>query len=224
MINITDSDIIDIDIGNIPIEKAFLGNQLVWEKNAGIIEDVDGVKYRIKNYIACTGTVQKYITLRTFTSTNSIEFQVYKAQNTAAWVGTRTGTAAKNYFAIAGYGGGINLNFGVSSPVRIINGVSNNAVHTIKYSNKQIFLDGTKVYDCPNTTVTTTTAITLGKVNGRSEVCKDRFHYFKWWDANDELVYDLIPVQRISDSVWGFFDKVSMTFKPSNGTEQFTGG
>lgn len=34
MINITNNDISDITIGNTSIEKAFLGNQLVWEKNS----------------------------------------------------------------------------------------------------------------------------------------------------------------------------------------------
>ncbi len=53
-----------------------------------------------------------------------------------------------------------------------------------------------------------------------------RYYYVKIYkQENGEKVlkFDAIPVQRDSDDVWGFYDKLTNTFYPSNGTEQFTG-
>ena len=37
-------------------------------------------------------------------------------------------------------------------------------------------------------------------------------HYFKYWDANGNLLLDLIPVERKSDGVLGMFNKVNGQF------------
>ena len=37
-------------------------------------------------------------------------------------------------------------------------------------------------------------------------------HYFKYWDVNDNLLLDLIPVERKSDGVLGMFNKVNGQF------------
>ena len=37
-------------------------------------------------------------------------------------------------------------------------------------------------------------------------------HYFKYWDVNGNLLLDLIPVERKSDSVLGMFNKVNGQF------------
>ena len=37
-------------------------------------------------------------------------------------------------------------------------------------------------------------------------------HYFKYWDVNNNLLLDLIPVERKSDSVLGMFNKVNGQF------------
>lgn len=60
-----------------------------------------------------------------------------------------------------------------------------------------------------------------GKANNRV-----RYYYVKIYkQANGvkTLVLDWIPVQRISDSVWGFYDRITHNFYPSKGSEQFTG-
>lgn len=46
---------------------------------------------------------------------------------------------------------------------------------------------------------------------------------YKQRSGKKVLVLHWIPSQRCSDGVWGFFDLVSKTFHPSEGTEQFTG-
>lgn len=56
-------------------------------------------------------------------------------------------------------------------------------------------------------------------------------YYVRWYNleiyktmsGKKELVLHWIPVQRCSDGVWGFFDKVKEDFHSSQGTEQFTG-
>ena len=56
-------------------------------------------------------------------------------------------------------------------------------------------------------------------------------YYVRWYNleiyktmrGKKELVLHWIPVQRCSDGVWGFFDKVKEDFHSSEGTEQFTG-
>ncbi len=49
--------------------------------------------------------------------------------------------------------------------------------------------------------------------------------YYREWDADDNLVCDLVPCVRVSDSVAGFFDLVSLTFMASNnGTTTFDAG
>ena len=50
MINIQDS-IAEMSVGNISIGSAYVGSQLVWEKNVPTIEDADGKVYEIRNYI-----------------------------------------------------------------------------------------------------------------------------------------------------------------------------
>ena len=56
-------------------------------------------------------------------------------------------------------------------------------------------------------------------------------YYVRWYNleiyktmsGKKELVLHWIPVQRCSDGVWGFFDKVKEDFHSSEGTEEFTG-
>lgn len=56
-------------------------------------------------------------------------------------------------------------------------------------------------------------------------------YYVRWYNleiyktmsGKKELVLHWIPVQRCSDGVWGFFDKVKEDFHSSEGREEFTG-
>lgn len=48
-------------------------------------------------------------------------------------------------------------------------------------------------------------------------------YYFKVWE-DGSLIQDLIPVQRISDGVYGMYDFVSGAFFTNAGTGNFTGG
>ena len=46
-------------------------------------------------------------------------------------------------------------------------------------------------------------------------------HYFKYWDVNNNLVLDLIPVQRNSDGVLGMLNKVNGQFLANISTGTF---
>lgn len=51
-----------------------------------------------------------------------------------------------------------------------------------------------------------------------------RIKEFKYWDKNDELICDLVPCYRKSDSVIGMYDLVRNIFFTSEGTGAFTKG
>lgn len=191
---------------------------------ARVVADANGKLYYIKNYISSNDNINAYITLRKFHNTDNVEFEIYKKQNADSWFGSRQGSPARNLFAINAYGGGININWGQQSPTRIVNGIANNRKHKVRLWNREVFVNGTKVYTCGTNTFTTNSNVTLGKVDGISTASNCNWYYFKWWNGNKDLVYDLIPVQSVDSGKYGMFDKVSLVFHPSNGTAQFTGG
>lgn len=57
------------------------------------------------------------------------------------------------------------------------------------------------------------------RINGVRQITE-----FKYWDKNDELICDLVPCYRKSDSVIGMYDLVRNIFFTSEGTGAFTKG
>lgn len=199
-------------------------NGVKFTGGARVVADVNDNLYYIKNYISSNNNVNAYITLRKFHNTDNVEFEIYKKQNADNWFGSRQGSPARNLFALNAYGGGININWG-QSPTRIVNGIANDRKHKVRLWDREVFVNGTKVYTCGTNTFTTNTNVTLGKVDGITSVASNcNWYYFKWWDVNKDLVYDLIPVQSVETKVYGMFDKVNLQFHSSNGTAQFIGG
>lgn len=189
-----------------------------------VIADADDNLYYIKNYISSNNTVNAYITLRKFKNTDNVEFEIYKKQNADSWFGSRQGSPSRNLFALNAYGGGININWGQQSPTRIVNGIANGRKHKVRLWDREVFVNGTKVYTCGTNTFTTNTNVTLGKVDGITTASNCNWYYFKWWNVNKDLVYDLIPVQSVDSGLYGMFDKVNLQFHSSDGTAEFTGG
>lgn len=190
-----------------------------------VIADANDNLYYLKDYISSNDSINAYITLRKFSNTDKIEFKIYKKRNNDSWFGSRASSPTRNHFAVNGYGGGINMNYGSNTPTRIVNNVANDMVHTIRVYDREVFLDGKKIYTCGTNTFTTNSNVTLGKVDGVNNLASNcNWYYFKWWNKDKDLIYDMIPVQRISDGVWGMFCKVHLGFYPSNGSAQFTGG
>lgn len=108
----------------------------------------------------------------------------------------------------------------------------------LSYGNKTFTLKAEKnkfyIYDANNKLIWNSSAIytsgnnpvrnfIVGHLNGSVYASNARMYYFKYM-RGDNLVWDLIPVQRCSDKVWGLFCKVHLGFYPSNGSAQFTGG
>lgn len=190
-----------------------------------VIADANDNLYYLKDYISSNDSINAYITLRKFSNTDKIEFKIYKKRNNDSWFGSRASSPTRNHFAVNGYGGGINMNYGSNTPTRIVNNVANDMAHTIRVYDREVFLDGKKIYTCGTNTFTTNSNVTLGKVDGVNNLASNcNWYYFKWWNKDKDLIYDMIPVQRISDGVWGMFCKVHLGFYPSNGSAQFTGG
>jgi len=200
-------------------------NGVKFTGGARVVADADDNLYYIKNYISSNDNINAYITLRKFHNTDNVEFEIYKKQNADSWFGSRQGSPARNLFALNAYGGGININWGQQSPTRIVNGIANGRKHKVRLWDREVFVNGTKVYTCGTNTFTTNTNVTLGKVDGITSVPSNcNWYYFKWWNVNKDLVYDLIPVQSVDSGKYGMFDKVSLVFHPSNGSANFIGG
>ena len=200
-------------------------NGVKFTGGARVVADANDNLYYIKNYISSNDSINAYITLRKFSNTDKIEFKIYKKRGNDAWFGSRAATPVRNHFAVNGYGGGINMNYGSNNPIRIVNGVANNMAHTIRVYNREVFLDGKKIYTWGTNTFTTNSNVTLGKVDGITNLASNcNWYYFKWWNVNKDLVYDLIPVQSVDSGKYGMFDKVSLVFHPSNGSANFIGG
>lgn len=110
--------------------------------------------------------------------------------------------------------------------------------NTLSYGNKTFTLKADKnkfyIYDANNKLIWSNSAtytsgnnpvrnFILGHLNGSVYASNARMYYFKYM-RGDNLVWDLIPVQRCSDKVWGLFCKVHNSFYESSGGTAFTGG
>ena len=190
-----------------------------------VIADADDNLYYIKNYIKCNGTRNTFIDLSKFTNLDNVEFEVYSNTAHDNFIGSRSGTPVRNHFQIAKWDNTrIDISFGQQSPTYITSKNTGNKKFKIKLWERIIYLDNEKFYTCPNNTFTTNTVVSLGAVKGHTQPTSARFYWFKWWNKDKDLIYDMIPVQRVSDGVWGMFCKVHLGFYPSNGSAQFTGG
>lgn len=87
-------------------------------------------------------------------------------------------------------------------------------------STNKLIWNGSATYTSGNNPVRT---FNVGHLNGSVYASNARMYYFKYM-RGDNLVWDLIPVQRCSDNVWGLFCKVHNSFYESDGGTAFTGG
>lgn len=217
MIKVGGTEIVDIAVGSTPIKKAYIGSTLVWEKGSDILVDGNGVSYYKKNYITCDGTANTYINTGTYLYGNSNYEIKLKTDNTPDY-----------WFGDGKYGffrtSGIFRVYYNGTASNIQSGLVNGNTYTLKIEDGKVYYNGSlkKTYTV-NTSRSSATA-TLGKVNSKTTGCSASFYYLKWWDVNDNMLFDMVPAQRITDGVWGMFNKVDNTFHPSNGSAQFTGG
>ena len=210
-----------ITLGETEIVKVYLGENIVFKKP--VLVDINGVEYYQKNYIHVSNN-QRYDT-------------TYKPNGNCSW-------EVKVYFSTGGNGyqhilGGQysynNRAFGIvcqSNTIRIA--YANEVItksesfqgktYTIKADKNDIYLNGELLGSATySSSSQSSRTFSVGHMNGSVYRSEGNVYHCKYWD-NDTLALDLVPAQRISDSVWGFFNLVDLTFHASNGGTAFTGG
>ena len=188
-----------------------------------VVADANENLYYLKNYIYINSTQTQYIILKPFTDTDNVELKVHPISATNYWFGDRSASGNQRRLQIASWNN-TRLDIARSQfpSISYPNGIINKDI-TLKLDGKQFYVNNELLYTFTST-LSTTNNTNLGRVYNTGRHTDSRFYWFKWWNKNKDLIYDLIPVQRCSDGVWGFFDKVSLAFHSSDGTAQFTGG
>lgn len=232
MINIGTLELADAYVGSTPIEKAYIGSQLVWEKNVPTIEDADGNVYKIRNYINVQMDVRQCsIGVYPNFPADGFETQIKFAGGN------------RQYVMGGGYNNSNNRMLGIETLTGVLKVMYHNktldtgvdvrnktvVITAVPDTDTNVFrvsVDG--VSKVTNALLTTTAAsryfyvgrfynmTSYGAVNG------NRVYYLKYY-RNGEAIRDMIPVED-EDGVYAFFDKVNLKAYYSNGSEPFTGG
>jgi len=234
MINIAGNDIIDIAVGSTPIEKAYIGSTLVWEKNAATVEDADGNLYYIKNYIeTCVGTKYCSIGIKT-NETDYFETKIYLPSTARNYPCGGYSSNNSNDYGLKCYSS--SLRFAYDTGTIYYSKSYGNQTFTFKEEynpdNSTMYFyiynsSGAQVFSSSTAkrSGTTSKEFLIGDYNGSSYGSEDgtKFYYFKFW-RNQTLVRDMIPVQSVDTGEYGFFDKVNLKIYYSSGSSSFTGG
>ena len=247
MINIQDN-IAEISVGNISIGSAYVGNQLVWQKGE-IVYDNDQNAYMVKNYVTAKGyysfattpitgkstdllelgvtitarTTEGYCWLVGYYSSESNRFGIYIRHSSNRWTFDfwrgGSGSSRKKSSVTPALNRRYDLIVGNTSLTE-----TNTAYAYDKAGNTTIVAEGTAI----NTTTSSLHYILSENRSGKPNTIAN-YHYLKIYkqEVSGEpkvLVLDWIPVQSVSDGTWGFYDRITHNFYPSEGTEEFTGG
>lgn len=250
MINITDSDIKDIVIDNTFTKKVLLGNQLVWQKDV-LVYDNDQNAYAIRNYVKAKGYYSFATTPITGKSTDLIEIGLMvNTRTTTGWSWLLGYSVSEsNRFGIywrssgSGYKWIFDFWRGNSGSSRKITTIvpslnkrydlivgntsltETNTAYAYNITDDVVLIpEGTAI----NTT-TSTACYTVSESRSSKPNYVTRYYYLKIYkqEVSGEpkvLVLDWIPVQKVSDGTWGFYDRITHNFYPSEGSEEFTGG
>ena len=162
-----------------------------------------------------------------------------KADNWGYFIGTQEKDASGN-----NYGGfvigmnGTNLDswfwvgYNIRSGTDTRPSVSTNSINEVAFTNKVITVNDTKVYSVSSVrslggsgkaiTIGTTTDVVGG--NNPSRFLYGWWSHVSFYDVDDNTLLDYIPVQRVSDSKVGFYDRATKSFVTSSGTGSFTAG
>lgn len=96
--------------------------------------------------------------------------------------------------------------------------------HTVEVG-KQVYVDGTLIYTSPNTYVPDASVLSIKLFGSNRSTNRATFklYSFKLYDG-DNLVRDLVPAMRDSDSVVGLYDLANNTFLTNAGSGTFNYG
>lgn len=236
MINLTNSDIINIAVGNISIEKAYIGSTLVWEKNVPIVQDINGNSYYIRNYINISKSDGRYCSLGLYPNeTDYYETKMHIPNNSrnypfGGWSGNNS-----NMYGLELYSSGIRFAYDTGTII-YSSGAYGNKTFTFKTyydtsDSKMYFYvyneSGSLLWSSSTAkrSGTASKEMYIGTFNGSSygSITGTKAYYFKFW-RNQTLVRDMIPVQSVDTGEYGFFDKVNLKIYYSSGSSSFTGG
>ena len=225
MIKIGGTEITDIAVGSIPIEKAYIGSTLVWEKSSSLPEGVIPVEYL---YSSGTAYIDTGIEC---TSKLKVQFEgFFTTSVNAAICGGISNASGSTYFRhhwspnkTSFYYIQRNTSGGASVTLSSATNTWYNV--TIDPINGTALINGTSKTFTKLTTLYTTNQnyfIFARKAEGGSIQSRPgRFKSFKIWN-DGTLVRDFIPVRV--DTTGYMYDKVSKTLFANAGTGDFTLG
>lgn len=218
MINIAGNNIIDIAVEDNPIKKAYIGNQLVWEKNSG--SDFIEVEY-IEN------TSTAYIDTGFVPNNNTrVETQVIPSALNTVLFGARKLAAVKNAktFTLWFLSDIIRTDFN-GSQTTVISNPYVDTLYTIDKNKNVTTINGTTK---TITNGTFSSEYTMYIFNVHQPSTETRYFkgklksYFKVYD-NGTLVRNYVPAYQISTQQYGLLDKLNNTFNISPNGVVFTG-
>ena len=194
-------------------------------------------EYTAVEYIQGTGTQYIKSGLTGFTHLYGFEIdyimQSSLANDTSADTGTFFGARKSDYnlYTMGTYGGG-SLKLGYSVSVSLKDTLKRLVRQQIKkHLNTVTLPDGTSKTVVP----TVSNMANLGDLEmfvfvqnnagkASSQRCKYQLFSLKFYDANDELISDLVPCYRNSDNVAGLWDRIREVFLTNAGTGTFAVG
>lgn len=194
-------------------------------------------EYTAVEYIQGTGTQYIKSGLTGFTHLYGFEvdyiMQSSLANDTSADTGTFFGARKSDYnlYTMGTYGGG-SLKLGYSVSVGLKDTLKRLVRQQIKkHLNTVTLPDGTSKAVVP----TASNMANLGDLemfvfvqnnagHASSQRCKYQLFSLKFYDANDELISDLVPCYRNSDNVAGLWDRIREVFLTNSGTGTFAVG
>lgn len=97
-------------------------------------------------------------------------------------------------------------------------------LRTLRQSQNEVSINGTVLWSGTQSYVNTTYPILLLNDGGHDQGVTGMFyiHYYKFYESST-LVHEYLPVKRLSDNVYGFYDRVTDTFLTNLGTGSVTG-
>ena len=213
------------------VEQKFYVSPNGVEFNGGneIIEDKDGVQYYIKNYINVSNN-QRYVCTFNPKGNDSWEGKFHfngtgRQDILGAW-----NSQGQRQFGFMGVDNN-QMRFLYNTQTIYTSGynIYGNKTFTLKTNKNKFYIydsNNTLMYQSSATYVSDNHPVRyfgIGHLEGSVYASDAKMYYFKYWQG-DTLIFDFIPVQRISDNVYGLYDKITNVFYQSNGGTEFTGG
>lgn len=197
-------------------------------------EILGSLPYTELEYIQSNGT-EWINTEQVFKNNYKIEikFQFYNSQDLSGEpFGTRTynGTSTENNIFLSTYQN-CWFAWGNSETALATTNISTNIWELVVDKNRW-YLNNTLKLTANNTTFTSEVMYLFAEHYVRTDTSQDfvsyksktKIWYFRLYDNNNDLLLDLIPVQRISDNEICMYDKVTNQFFTNQGTGNFIAG